>query len=55
MLESLVIVDQHATVKSAVGFVHTARRTPKAALRKASYTYYLSFYLVGTCVCLGSN
>lgn len=42
--ESLVIVDKHATVKSVVDSVHTARRALKASLCKVSHFFLKSFF-----------
>jgi len=36
-LESLVIVDQHATVNTDMGFVHTARHIPEVYLSLKFY------------------
>ena len=36
-LESLVIVDQHATVNTFPGLVHTARHTMGSGLARSSY------------------
>jgi hypothetical protein len=36
-LESLVIVDQHATVNTFPGLVHTARHTTKAGRTRSCY------------------
>jgi len=38
--KSLVIVDQHATVKKFFDFVQTARRALKVCLCKVSYKFY---------------
>ncbi len=37
-LESLVIVDQHATVNTFPGLVHTARHTTKVGCTRSRYT-----------------